>query len=92
MKLPAVRPQHIRAEDARVFHEDLWRAYTNTVGLGRLYIAATERGVQVDAKRIQDARHRFWRDRGFKLCCETASDGLGFYCWLEPKVEKAQAA
>jgi hypothetical protein len=85
-----VRPQHIRAEEARVFHEDLWRAYHDPA-IGRLYVAASARGVQVDAKKFQDARHRFWRDRGFKLCCETAADGQGFYCWLELKAETRAA-
>ena len=90
MRLPAVRPQHIRAEDAREDNVALWRAYRDPA-LGRVYFAASSRGVAVDAKKFQDARHRWWLDRGFKLCCKTAADRQGFYVWLEPKAETRAA-
>lgn len=90
MRLPAIRPQHRRDEDAREFNERLWFHYQGQ--LGPLFVEATDRGCVADAKAFSDSRHRFWLSRDFALRCRRAPDKSGFFVWLEPKTAKQEAA
>jgi hypothetical protein len=76
-------------EDARVFHEQLYAAYTfsRTMTIlvleDRVFLACDRQLTSGTAKGLQDSRHRFWHSRGFRLRSKHAADGRGFYMWLE---------
>lgn len=91
MRLPACSPQQQKTEDARAFHEDLWRAYKTG---DRVFIATAGHDAYGELLWLSGSRHRFWNSRGFIMRSEMVKrDGkyLGFYLWLTPKV-KAEAA
>ena len=82
MRLPAVTDRQHRQEDAREFHERLWRAHLE----GAKVLQASAEGMSGrDLIGFSSAFHRFWQVRHFQMRCKQAQDKSGFWVWLTPR-------
>jgi hypothetical protein len=91
MRLPAITVRQAQQEDARQLHDDLYRAYQQPAA-GRVFIEVPQTYAAAYAKNLQDALHRFWVKRGYRLRCKRDVARGGFYLWLEPLTGQETAA
>lgn len=87
MRLPAMTAEHVRHEDARAHHEDLYRGFLAGTTVVLPITSATRAKVQ--AAESSNGR-RFWEARGFRIRTKANTGNTVLSVWLEPDGRAAE--
>ena len=82
MRLPTFTARQAQYEDARAFHEAVWRA--SLAGARYSVPIATEALTTREAWRQQGVAHKFWNRRGYTLRTALNASRTAIEYWAEP--------
>lgn len=84
MRLPAISVRQQQAEDARCFHETLWKAHQKEKPLIVPHDGEPGGASRV-IKKLSWGLGDFWKRRGFWMRCQQTEDKAAVRVWLQPR-------